>query len=105
MHPACQKCRGACCQDIILTPSLFAHPTTDFWRWMLLHGELLGGDRFMATGILLKTPCRCLQDGLCDVYENRPANCALFPVGGPGCRAAIARNRSKGQQRKILELI
>ena len=55
------------------------------------------------TYVRLDSRCPNLSDeGYCDVWTTRPQVCNDYPVGGPGCIAAIQKHRSPPQQSKIL---
>lgn len=85
MHPACQLCRGACCESIVLHDL----PPGDTSRWLALHGRVLpsGSVEFPA-------PCRELDTcGLCRIHATRPEPCRTYAVGGVDCRATIIRRR------------
>ena len=84
MNRACSLCRGACCEAIIL-PVKFRDE--DVQKWFALHGEETDH------GIYLEVKCKCLVDGKCSTYEDRPNVCINFPVGSPGCLVAIDKRR------------
>ena len=86
MHPACQLCRGACCESIVL-PAL---PPGDEGRWLGYHGRPLEGGAYE-----IPVPCTRLDScGSCMIHASRPSVCRTYQVGGPACRATIARRRS-----------
>ncbi len=91
MNPACELCRGACCESIVV-----ASPKTDEGRWLAYHGaELTDGKTEIAA------PCSKLCDGKCTVWKNRPMPCVIFEVGGADCRATVKRRRENW--REIIE--
>ena len=96
MHPACSLCRGACCEAIILPVKA---RDSDNQRWLEYHGEMTD------FGIYLECKCSKLKNGKCSIYQSRPNVCLDFPVGSPGCLAAIARRRPYKEQqiRRIIE--
>ena len=82
----CRKCRGACCESIILDISAY---DADEQKWFAFHGRLIDSDH-----VELETPCIQLQkDGTCGVYDQRPFVCRGYPLGGPGCLRTILRRR------------
>lgn len=85
----CAVCRGACCEDFQL-PGSMRPLSRDARNWLELHGERL------ADGAL-RFECRCRAlsaSGRCTVYDQRPAVCRQFAVGGHLCLATISRRRS-----------
>ena len=57
-------------------------------------------------GVGLGLPCKYLKGGLCSIYENRPGECAAFPVrsdfsdhgiGCPGLKRFIVIKRIVGR--------
>lgn len=85
MNPACQLCRGACCETIVVAP-----PANDDGRWLRFHGTPLADGR-----LELATPCSMLKPcGTCAIHTLRPEACRAFPVGGADCRATVLRRRS-----------
>ena len=86
MHPACQLCRGACCESLVLHL-----PPTDAGTWLGFHGQPIG-DRHVE----FATPCSKLSTcGKCSIHRTRPEHCRTYAVGGPDCRATVARRRPK----------
>jgi Fe-S-cluster containining protein len=101
MHPACEVCRGACCESL-LVPVLRAPSTLAFYATR--------GDVFTVLGqphdiCELPTPCRHLDScGACSIYESRPSACHTFEVGSRECRLTVKRRRATKAD-KILALI
>lgn len=85
--PACQLCRGACCESIVLNMPVRDAPAEAVW--LGLHGTVLPDGR-----LELRTPCSRLDGcGRCTIHDIRPSLCRNFEVGGADCRATIARRR------------
>ncbi len=85
MHPACQLCRGACCESLVLNL-----PPTDSGTWLAYHARPLGG-------ALHEIESRCTKlaaCGRCTIHATRPEHCRTYPVGGPDCRATVSRRRA-----------
>ena len=84
----CRSC-GLCCQYVIFPMA---------WLDWLAMGNLLPPDaerwlrlHFPAhpQGLLIRQPCSAWRSGVgCTMYEDRPALCRAWPVGGEGCRDA-----------------
>lgn len=86
MKTACEICRGACCESIVVNL-----PATDAGAWLGLHGESIGGQR-----VEIAAPCRKLAlCGSCTIHETRPEHCRTYAVGGDDCRATVARRRPR----------
>jgi hypothetical protein len=84
MHPACQICRGACCESIV-TP----RPPGPDGEWLAHHGTPLPDGR-------IELPLRCGKlspCGTCTIHATRPQTCIVYEVGSPACRATVARRR------------
>lgn len=82
-HPACNLCRGACCESVII-----AVPDPSDQQWLDLHGTPT------EAGTMLRCRCSKLRpDGLCGIYETRPKTCRVFEPGCVGCRLAIRELR------------
>lgn len=95
MHPACQICRGACCEAIMLPPWWDPEDT----RWLAMHGRLVDGR------VELFCPCHNLRpDGSCAIYEGRPRTCRVYVVGGEACLRAVARRRAQGVLEEVKRL-
>ena len=78
MNPLCAKCRGACCEIMILNFSRFMD--ADDFRWFSLHGRRIGGE------IILDMRCSKLTDeGLCEIYPDRPKLCKVIQPGSSEC--------------------
>jgi len=97
IHPACELCRGACCEIFGLDPRQWGWPD-DVCRWLEFHGEP------SPIGILIDKPCCKLVGGKCSIYETRPAMCAKWPVGCQACRDCIKLRRPE-QEAEILALL
>jgi hypothetical protein len=84
MHAACNLCRGACCESLVI--DLPAGPVGD---WLAAHGAAIAGP-----AVELPTPCRHLcASGTCTIWQNRPTPCVDYAVGSPACRATVLRRR------------
>lgn len=96
MHPACDLCRGACCETLVLP--LPRSATKGERKWL----ELRGRREEIAKSDVVRVPCRCLvlssTTGRCMIYDDRPQPCRDFPVGGEQCRAAVASLRPESKQ-------
>lgn len=90
MNAACEICRGACCESMVM-----GLPHGDFGVWLRYHGEPIGKER-----VELPSPCRMLVEGKCSVWESRPEHCRCYEVGGEACRATVRRRRP-GQWQEI----
>lgn len=76
MNPLCEKCKGACCETLML-------PVEDFKGVMFLRGRTVG---HFKGGVLLSCKCSYLtSEGKCGIYEQRPSLCRTFEVGSGGC--------------------
>lgn len=96
MNPACELCRGACCESIVLK----APPAGDPGRWLAYHADSLPDG-----SLEIQSRCTRLSGcGACMIHASRPAQCREFPVGGPDCRATVARRRP-AQAAAILALM
>ncbi len=87
---ACARCRGACCESIVL-PVVLDEVPVGIRQAMKLRGSVrdIGGVR-------IDSRCRHLsRKGLCAIHEARPDICRRFEVGSPACRAAIEANRPR----------
>lgn len=83
MHPACNLCAGACCESIVID-----RPAGDVGDWLAHHGRALDAS------VELETPCGKLGPcGECTIWQNRPAPCRTYQVGGKQCRETVARRR------------
>lgn len=70
----CKKC-GECCKYIAIILS----PLIDDLLWAEAHDIIIKKDKKNIVGFI---PIRCkyLNDrNLCDIYENRPLPCKIFP--------------------------
>lgn len=95
MNPACQICRGACCESLVTTT-----PPTDSGFWLALHGTALGDGR-----VELAVRCQALDScGGCTIHSMRPEHCRNFTVGGAECRATVLRRRPKDASRILAAL-
>ena len=90
MNPACELCKGACCEGMAIDPALLGLPA-DVLRWWRLHGQgsKLGGGTYL--------PCKCnlLVDGKCTNYDGRPQLCREWNVGCRECRQTVRERRPK----------
>ena len=92
MHPACEVCRGACCESL-LVPVMRDKDSRDFFATR--------GSVFTVLGqpfdtLELPTPCRHLDAcGKCGVYESRPQPCRTYEVGSKECRLTVKRRRTE----------
>lgn len=83
----CAVCGGACCEGPIIREPIY--PDADTRRWLQLRVTPHGG-------------CAALSaSGRCEIYEDRPHVCKVYPVGGPDCVATIKARRTPEQQAKI----
>jgi hypothetical protein len=95
MNPACQICRGACCESIIF-PDIGGDPG----RWLALHGRTLAHGQ-----VELETRCNALNScGTCAIHAARPRNCRDYAVGGEDCRTTVLRRRP-AQAAEIFDLM
>ena len=99
MSKACELCKGACCESILL-PIDASPTTTEFYA--------ARGSVFMiATSTFAEVPARCPHlsgSGKCKTYANRPVACSRFPVGSVMCLTAIERRRPE-QAEAIMALL
>jgi Fe-S-cluster containining protein len=92
MNPACDLCRGACCEYMQIK---FADAASQ--EWCDLHGT---PDKH---GTILELPCKQLQkDGRCGIYLTRPVACIVYMVGSEHCKSAV-RLRRPEKAAQILE--
>jgi Fe-S-cluster containining protein len=92
---ACELCRGACCESIILP---LTGLNDDGARWFRYHGRLIGD------AVELAAKCEHLRHGRCDCYDTRPEPCRQFTVGGELCVSTVKRRRPN-QAAAILALL
>jgi Fe-S-cluster containining protein len=97
----CLVCRGACCEELIVTPSTDGGDATNFPRafaeFLSVRGVPLDNG-----GYAVAARCPQLTNaGLCSCYEDRPMVCELFPAGGPECLAALQRRRTPEERERI----
>lgn len=93
MNQACQLCRGACCESLLLST-----PTPYLLDWAVTRGV-------QVSPTTVELPCRCrhlTEGGLCGIHLRRPQACYDYAVGGPECRAAVKRRRTAEEAKKIL---
>lgn len=83
MNTACQICRGACCESIVVPI-----PSDDGGIWLRYHATQIGPGLFE-----LATPCKKLCEGRCTIHDTRPMNCRTYEVGGVDCRSTVLRRR------------
>lgn len=91
MHPACDICRGACCEGMVLCPQNYGYrgDSLDWWRYHGIETK---------RGIYLNCRCRHLAGGKCAIYDTRPQCCRDFSPGATGCLDAIHRVRPQQAQ-------
>lgn len=95
IHPACLKCRGACCEYVKVERCHMTEPA-----WWALHG-IQNSDG----SVFLDVRCRALTSaGRCINYESRPLPCRVMPVGGGDCLESIRFRRNPKLAGKIIEL-
>jgi len=97
MNPACELCRGACCEGFRLPDAMFN--SDDLNTWLNNHGQKEGNH------IYFPCPCGHFKDGKCLIYNFRPDVCKQFEVGGVPCRRAITRNRPRKHAEAIWKLL
>ena len=86
----CLRCRGACCEELIL-PASRDRSTNDFLQ---ARGHGRRGPNRKWRNFTLEQRCASLsEDGMCSIYENRPLICAEYAPGGPACADAVRRRR------------
>ena len=94
MHPACEVCRGACCESLI-----FPAPELGDQREFM---EARGTEFPIWGHIEVESRCKHLcKDGLCSIHTARPKVCQDYKVGGLLCLLTIQRRRSKEQAEAI----
>jgi hypothetical protein len=85
---ACELCKGACCESILI-PIDASPTTTEFYA--------ARGEVFQIVGrTFAELPSRCPHpsgSGKCKTYANRPVACSRFAVGSTMCVTAIQRRR------------
>lgn len=84
MIKACEVCRGACCESLVIETSI--HPKVD--EWLQARGTILINSR-----VEIETQCPSLTSGKCSRYITRPEICKEYMVGGDECRETIKRRR------------
>lgn len=114
MNPACQLCRGACCESLVLNL-----PPTDSGTWLAYHALPLNppqdgvhrtntGPAAAGNGTTMheiEAKCRKLSTcGRCTIHTTRPEHCRTYAVGSPDCRSTVQRRRPD-QSAEILALI
>jgi hypothetical protein len=90
MHPACQLCRGACCESLVLNL-----PPTDAGTWLGLHGKPITGPVGGGTHEIEARCTKLSSCGRCTIHTTRPEHCKSYAVGGADCRATVARRRPR----------
>lgn len=91
MNPACDACKGACCETLVLR----LPEDGEVRVWLQLRG------RAESNQIRLDAPCSALDHGKCSIYTCRPEPCRVFEVGSPQCVASIRAQRPKDAARLI----
>lgn len=89
INPACELCKGACCEGITITLDAAAISADARLHWQL------HGDQWDEETTFLPCACRRLKDGYCTTYSNRPQGCVELRVGSPQCRQAVRKLRPK----------
>jgi Fe-S-cluster containining protein len=97
VNPACELCRGACCETFALDLRSVALPP-DAMRWLTLHG------RKSPIGWEVQQPCSALRAGKCSIYHDRPQVCRSFAPGCDACRYCV-ESRRPAQAAAILALL
>jgi len=96
---ACELCKGACCESILL-PIDASPTTTEFYD--------ARGSVFQLHGFqYAELPARCpylSKAGKCMTYSQRPVACSRFVVGSTMCVTAIKRRRPE-QAEAIMALL
>ena len=101
MHPACEVCRGACCESLYV-PVVRDKDARDFYNTRGSVFTIIGQPHDIAE---IETRCRHLDAcGKCSVHDAKPAPCTAFEVGCKECRLAIKRRRTEKAD-DILRLI
>jgi Fe-S-cluster containining protein len=91
----CLVCRGACCEELIVSPSALSADGLAFPG--ALREFLTARSTAELPGPAFVIGARCPQltfEGLCGCHDEKPLACALFPAGGDECLGAIRRRRS-----------
>lgn len=83
MNTACQVCKGACCESIVVPI-----PSDDDGMWLRYHATSIAPGLFE-----FATPCQKLCAGKCSIHETRPTTCRVYEVGGVACRSTVLRRR------------
>ena len=96
MIKACELCKGACCETIVLHPRTWGLSAAAL-QWVELHGEIF------KDGLRLACPCKNLINGARSDYENRPDVCNDYIVGSINCREAVKLLRTETQVKKIFQ--
>lgn len=91
MNKACESCRGACCESLVLNLPVDGEVRV----WLSLRG------RVENDSVRITAPCTKLRDGACSIYDERPLPCRVFAVGSPQCIASIRSCRPKDAARLI----
>jgi hypothetical protein len=94
----CVVCRGACCEEMVITS---AQVGADFpqviVQFLEARGTYAGGNCYA-----IKARCPKLnRKGLCSIHDDKPLACALDPVGGAACLDAVLRRRTPEQYQLI----
>jgi len=104
--PDCDVCRGACCEELIVTAQSEAEIS-----FYAARGETAGprsnltmnGVTFSVSQDFAVT-ARCKEltgPGRCGIHETKPAICADFEPGNPDCLAAIRRPSNARRRRSV----
>lgn len=95
----CVVCRGACCEEIVLTSSIIG---ADFPAVAVEFLTARGTPAAEEGTFALNCVCPKLnEEGLCSIHEDKPLACALEPVGGAACLDAVRRRRTPEQYQAI----
>ena len=83
MHAACELCRGACCETMVI-PIRREEMSNDEAVWIGMRGKVIDDS------VVLRCACSNLaEDGSCGIYATRPQVCRTYEVGGPECRTTV----------------
>lgn len=89
MNPACELCKGACCEGFGIRLDESAMHKDDRLWWQIHGQQWPDGITF------IPSPCTRLKDGKCVCYDARPSVCCEMKVGGSDCRNSVRQLRQK----------